>query len=41
MVIFLKNVVDVNMRDLWLKAPRQSLFKEKAKEAEDSDDFED
>ena len=41
MIIFLKNVVDVNMRELWLKVPRQSLFKEKAKEAEDSDDFED
>lgn len=41
MVIFLKNIVDINMRDQWLKVPRQSLFKEKAKEAEDSDDFED
>lgn len=40
-IIFLKTLVDTNMRDLWLKNPRKSLFELKAKEAEDSDDFED
>ncbi len=40
-IIFLKYLVDTNMRDLWLKNPRKSLFELKAKEAEDSDDFED
>jgi len=41
MIIFLKELVDPYMKENWLRVPRVSLFLEKKKEAEDSDDFED
>ena len=41
MIIFLKELVDPAMKESWLRVPRTSLFLEKEKEAEDSDDFED
>ena len=41
MIIFLRELVDPSMKESWLRVPRISLFLEKEKEAEDSDDFED